>query len=85
VQQRSLRGGRIDPENTKAAIRIMEVNPSLATMSKADVDRIARVIVVRVGDIGQAVERRMPLCITNPESRHQDICNENVCRHDCEQ
>jgi hypothetical protein len=41
VQQRSRRGGRIDPENTKAVIQIMEANPSLATMSKADVDRIA--------------------------------------------
>jgi integrase len=42
VQQRSGRGGRIDPENTKAVIRIMEANPSLATMSKADVDWIAQ-------------------------------------------
>ena len=42
VQQRSGRGGRIDPENTKAVIRIMEASPSLATMSKADVDRIAQ-------------------------------------------
>ncbi|HTY30632.1 tyrosine-type recombinase/integrase [Mycobacterium sp.] len=42
LQQRSARGGRIDPENTKAVIRIMEVSPSLATMSKADVDRIAQ-------------------------------------------
>jgi integrase len=42
VQQRSGRGGRIDPENTKAVIRIMEVNPSLATLSKADIDRIAQ-------------------------------------------
>jgi integrase len=42
VQQRSARGGRIDPENTKAVIRIMETSPSLATMNKADVDRIAQ-------------------------------------------
>ena len=41
-QQRSGRGGRIDPENTKAVIRIMETNPSLATMSKAEIDRIAQ-------------------------------------------
>ncbi|TDK88348.1 site-specific integrase [Mycobacterium paragordonae] len=42
VQQRSARGGRIDPERTKAVIRIMESNPSLATLTKADVDRIAQ-------------------------------------------
>jgi len=42
VQQRAARGGRIDPENTKAVIRIMEASPSLATLSKADVDRIAQ-------------------------------------------
>ena len=42
VQQRSGRGGRIDPENTKAVIQIMETNPSLATMSKVDVNRIAQ-------------------------------------------
>ena len=42
VQQRAARGGRIDPENTKAVIRIMEVSLSLATLSKADVDRIAQ-------------------------------------------
>lgn len=42
VQQRTARGGRIDPENTKAVIQVMKANPSLATMSKADVDRIAR-------------------------------------------
>jgi integrase len=42
VQQRAARGGRIDPENTKAVIRIIEVNDSLATMSKAEVDRIAQ-------------------------------------------
>jgi integrase len=41
VQQRAARGGRIDPENTKAVIRIMEADDSLATMSKADIDRIA--------------------------------------------
>jgi integrase len=41
IQQRAARGGRIDPENTKAVIRIMEASPSLATLSKADVDRIA--------------------------------------------
>jgi len=33
VQQRASRGCRIDPENTKAVIRIMEANPSLATLS----------------------------------------------------
>ena len=42
VQQRAGRGGRIDPENTKAVIRIMAANPSFATLSKADVDRIAQ-------------------------------------------
>jgi integrase len=42
VQQRAARGGRIDPENTKAVIQIMKSNRSLATMSKADVDGIAR-------------------------------------------
>lgn len=42
VQQRAGRGSRIDPENTKAVIQIMEANNSLATMSKADVDRIAQ-------------------------------------------
>src|SRR5271166_3789147 len=49
VQQRSARGGRIDPENTKAVIRIMEANKSLATMSKADVDRIAQRHNITVG------------------------------------
>jgi len=42
VQQRSARGGRIDPENTKAVVRIMVDNPSLATLSKVDIDRIAK-------------------------------------------
>ena len=42
VQQRTARGGRIDPEHTKAVIQIIEANDSLATMTKADVDRIAR-------------------------------------------
>ena len=41
VQQRAGRGGRVDAGNTKAVVRIMEAHPSLATMSKAEVDRIA--------------------------------------------
>ena len=49
AQQRAARGGRIDPENTKAVIQIMEANPSLATMSKAEVDRIAQYHNTTVG------------------------------------
>ena len=41
VQQRAGRGGRVDAGNTKAVVRIMEAHPSLAIMSKAEVDRIA--------------------------------------------
>ena len=41
VQQRAGRGGRVDAGNTKAVVRIMEAHPSLATMSKAEVERIA--------------------------------------------
>ena len=41
VQQRAGRGGRVDAGNTKAVVRIMEAHPSLATMSKTEVDRIA--------------------------------------------
>src|SRR6478672_2749731 len=41
VQQRAGRGGRVDAGNTKAVVRIMEAHPSLATLSKAEVDRIA--------------------------------------------
>ena len=40
-RHRAGRGGRVDAGNTKAVVRIMEAHPSLATMSKAEVDRIA--------------------------------------------
>lgn len=44
IQQRDRRGGRIDPESIKAAIRIMEASPSLAVLSKPDIDRLAKTL-----------------------------------------
>lgn len=67
VQQRAARGGRIDPQNTKAVIRIMEANPSIATMSKADVDLIAQrhhtTVAVHLHQFARALRNAYDACL----------------------
>ena len=67
VQQRAARGGRIDPQNTKAVIRILEANPSIATMSKADVDLIAQrhhtTVAVHLHQFARALRNAYDACL----------------------
>jgi hypothetical protein len=67
VQQRAARGGRIDPENTKTAIRVMETSPSFATLSKAEVDQIAhrhnKTVGVHLHQFARALRNAYDVCL----------------------
>ena len=67
IQQRSARGGRINPEHTKAVIQIIEANDSLATMTKADVDRITprrnTAVAVHLHQFARALRNGYDACL----------------------